>query len=334
VTVGERTVHAAVFREIPHLAFRAMGCQMHVWLDTGDPGLGRRHLRTAKRWMDTVEARLSRFRSGSELSRFNGAAGRFVHVSSVMWDVLVTAVAAAQSTGGLYDPTVLDALESAGYDRTFTAVIDDGRALPGPAPASGVLGWRGIEIDEAERRARLPRGVRVDLSAVGKSWAAERAAILLGRTGPSLVDAGGDIVARGAPHGYPGWPIGVADPRHPDSDLALLALKDHAVVTSGIDYRRWRRGGIVQHHIIDPRTRRPARTDLLSVTIVAANAAQANVHALVTLVLGAARGRVYLDRQPGVAALLVRDDGSIWTSGGLKLYLWPGTHIVGAKADA
>jgi thiamine biosynthesis lipoprotein len=271
--------------------------------------------------MNLVEARLSRFLPESELSQLNARTGETVPVSSMLWEVIGCALQISCNTGGLYDPTILDVLETAGYDRTWQAVVDDHR-LPGTV-ARRHTGWRDIRLDPDVQRVTLPPGVRLDLGGIAKAWASDRPADRLSCLGPCLVDAGGDIAMRGRPMGMTGWTIGVADPLQAETDLAVLVIGDGGVATSGIDYRRWRRGGMVQHHIIDPRFGRPAETDLLTATVVASSAMQADVHALTALILGAQHGSRYLVSQQGVEGLLVGPDGSRLATPGFTHYTLP-----------
>jgi thiamine biosynthesis lipoprotein len=269
--------------------------------------------------MESAEARLSRFQAGSELSRLNDCPEQDVVVSPLLWQCLEGALTAAHRSHGIYDPTILSALEAAGYDRPFADLrpANDARRSPGQPTGQA---WRRVKLNRQARTVRLPRGVRVDLGGVGKAWLAERVADMLGAIGPCLVDAGGDIALRGEPPGEQGWSIGVADPRCPDEDLMLLTVSGRAVATSGVDYRHWRHGTTVGHHIIDPRTGSPADTDLLTVTVIARSADEANMHALVALILGAAPGRRYLDSQPDVDGLLVRSDGAMLRTRGFAYF--------------
>ncbi len=297
--------------------FRAMGCEMAAWVVAADARMAEARLVAVQTWIETAEGQLSRFRPESELSRLNERSGEMVAVSPLLWDLLVYALEAARRTDGLYDPTVLDALERAGYDRPFAEIGTSqavGSSSSGLVSAPRSSAWREIRLDPKRRRVRLPAGVRLDLGGVAKGWVADRAAARLAALGPCLVDAGGDIAVRGAPPGQSGWLIGVADPHHPERDLALITLADGGVATSGTDYRRWYRDGVLQHHIIDPRTGHPAQTDLVSVTVVAAEAAQADVEALVVLLLGAEQGRRYLQQRPWLEALLIGEDGRQWTT--------------------
>lgn len=314
-----------------------MNCEMGIWVVTADPRAAEEYLTAARKFIQTVEARLSRFRPQSELSRLNTRSGQTVRVSQLLWEVLLCALEAAHHTDGLYDPTVLSALEAAGYLRSFDdhrPQVADGQpplfrrqrsAVGDPhsrAKRTRRSFWRGIRLDPSTRRVILPPGVRLDLGGIAKGWTAERVADRLAALGPCLVDAGGDIAARGRPPGQAGWPIGVADPQNPEADLTLLLVQDRGVATSGVDYRRWTCGNTVQHHIIDPRTYEPARTDLLSVTVVAPDAIQADLHALVALLLGARTGYRYLVRRRATEGLLVCDDGRQFVTPGFRQYVF------------
>jgi thiamine biosynthesis lipoprotein len=164
--------------------------------------------------------------------------------------------------------------------------------------------------------------VRLDLGGVAKGWAADQAARRLAEAGPALVDAGGDISVSGPmADGLP-WPIAIANPFAPDQSLGLALLARGAVATSGRDYRRWMRGGLEQHHIIDPRSGQPAQTDILSATIVAPDGPLAEMAAKVALILGSRAGLAWLDARPTLAGLLVLEDGRILRSRRMDAYLY------------
>lgn len=302
------------------LHFRAMGCQMMAALDSPSPR-AETHLAEVPRWFEEWECRLSRFREDSELSKLNRSEGREVQVSPVLWEVLQLALHAARSSDGLVSPTVLDALVVAGYDRTFEALQSSGSPTPHPAPTPGAS-WRTVTLDEYVRAVCLQPGVRLDLGGVAKGWAADRAACRLAEHGPALIDAGGDIAVSGPMADGSRWPIGVADPHDLGGQIATLALDGGAVATSGRDYRRWERDGEARHHIIDPRTGRPAETDVLSATIVAPTAREGEVAAKVALILGSDEGLDWIEARPTLAALLVLDDGTLICSSRLRNYLW------------
>jgi thiamine biosynthesis lipoprotein len=147
-------------------------------------------------------------------------------------------------------------------------------------------------------------------------------AAILGR--PCLVNGGGDVFASGRPHDAPAWRVGVADPFRPDHDIAVLEVSDRGVATSSTLRRRWQAGGQTLHHLIDPRTGGPATGDAVQVTTIAESALEAEYHAKVALLLGAAGGLKYLNDEAGIGGLIVREDGSLLRSAGLGEYLTAG----------
>lgn len=241
-------------------SFTAMGCQVLV------AGAGEADLLAIRALFDAREQAFSRFRPGSELNRVNAAASDIVVVSELFSDTLADALRAAEQTDGLVDPTVGAALEAAGYDRDFA------RLRPDPLPADpGVPG----ALRTVRQRGRIvsrPSTVKLDLNGVVKSRAVDDALRLL--PGPGFVAAGGDIAARGGtlvglPHG------------------GTLVLEAGGLATSGTTRRRWRRGGRVEHHLIDPATGRPSASPWTLVTVAAASCRDADVAAKAAFLLGA-----------------------------------------------
>lgn len=291
--------------------FTAMGSQMAVWVEAA-PAAAAAAFAQVEALFAANEQALSRFRRDSELSRLNVRSGDWTPVSELMWDVLTLALGMAAVTNGRFDPTLLNSIHAAGYTHSFASGMrfeGNGR-LP-----SGVLTgghWLEIALDEARRAVRLPAGVGVDLGGIAKGYTAQQAVALLEPVGPCLVDAGGDLAAGAAPHGYPGWPIAISKPGAAveTADLAQLWLANAAAATSGIDYRCWVQDGHVMHHVLDPATGQPAVTDSLTVTVLAADAAQAEAWATATLVAGSDDGMAAL-LEMELAGLLVTQTGRI-----------------------
>jgi thiamine biosynthesis lipoprotein len=287
-----------------HITFRAMGCKVALQLQTRADGEA--VLRRVPGQVEALEARLSRFRPESELSRLNRQAGKWVEVSHVLFANVSEARAAAQLTNGLFNPLVLPALRASGYDRSFEML-----SQPNVQPAVPVPDWRTIDLDEMLQRVRLPPHSALDLGGIAKGRTAGLIADELSVYGAALVDMGGDIAARGAPEDLPGWLIDVPMPGS-DNVVTTVALKDTNIMTSGSDYRRWHtRHGQVYHHIIDPNTGRPAHSDVLSATVIDPHAPTAEASAKAVLLLGSDAGLRWLDEQPGAAGLVIREDGSV-----------------------
>lgn len=303
------------------IAFRAMGCQMHAFLDSNTDAAATT-LRAVPYWFAEWERTLSRFRSDSELSALNECAGEgWMPVSRTLWDVVNDAITAARLSDGLVTPGVLTALEAVGYDRDFAQIADGvpTRVQTVP-PRSG--DWRAIRLDPQRRAVALPPGMRLDLAGVAKGWAATRAAQRLAAHGPALVDAGGDIAVRGARADGVPWTVGIANPFQPDESLDVVLLRDGGIATSGRDVRRWRQGGVERHHIIDPRTGAPATTNVLAATIIAPSLLEAEVAAKVVIILGSAAGMAWLDVRPWLAGLIVTETHDVLRTTTLEQFRW------------
>ncbi len=296
-----------------------MGSEISVVVEAGPAT----PLSEVPEWFRSWERRLSRFDPASELCALNRSSGAPWQVSPTLWQVLRAALAAADATGGLVTPTILEALESAGYTDSFERVPTSGAAVT-PAP-KGSNDFRSIELDESRRMVTLPTGLRLDLGGTGKGWAADQAAAQLAPLGPAQVNAGGDISLSGPRDGGRAWEIAVESPLVAGEVLGVLALDRGGVATSGRSHRRWQRGGVWQHHLIDPRSGCPARTDVISATVVGPSALVAEVAAKQVLILGAQAGMAWLEAQASLAGLVVLDDGTVTESSRMGQYwLAPG----------
>lgn len=309
-----------------------MGCDMHLILTgpdaaTDDPTAAplsaaelEAALDDAEQLIEELEAKWSRFRPDSELSRLNRE--RTVRdLSPETYALVEDAVEAWRVTDARFDPTVLEALLAAGYDRTFDEVAarsplsDEQRALAPAAdldePRHPAPGPVGIELDPATREVRLPDGVLLDLGGIGKGRAADLVAAHLRGRGVAgvCVNLGGDVRVDGrTEHGGP-WVVAVDDPFEEGRDLTGIALEAGAVATSTRTRRTWAHGAAPAHHLIDPATGRPAARGVAAVTVVARDAEWAEVLAKAAFVAGMVGG-VELVADAGAEALLVADDGT------------------------
>jgi thiamine biosynthesis lipoprotein len=299
--------------------FRAMGTDVEVLALGADDAAMAALGGLAADALEAREARWSRFRPTSELCRLNDASGAPVVVSRDTFALIARAVDAWRDTEGRYDPTVLNALAAAGYDRDFDAVAQQGDAMP--LPSTATPGCGAIELDDLVSAVRLPRGVALDLGGIGKGVAADQVATeLLDAAVPGvrgvLVNLGGDLRARGeapAPHG---WVVAVDDPLD-TGRTGVLALAEGAVATSTKLRRTWTRGDRTLHHLIDPRTGAPAESGLASVTVVAGEAWRAEVLAKAAFIAGLDDGRALI-ASAGATGLVVTDGGDVVELEGLS----------------
>ena len=250
--------------------FASMGCEVVVEGATVEE-LARIQALFAER-----DAVFSRFRTESELNAVNAGRGaRFV--SPLFARMVEAALRAREQTGGVVDPTLGAAIEAAGYDRDFAA-LEPSDEPAGAAPAAG-------HIELYGRVLVLGRGVQLDLNGVVKAVAVDDALRLL--SGPGFVSAGGDLATRGE--------VDVALPRG-----GAVRVVSGGLATSGRTKRRWTRGEVEQHHLIDPSTGRPSASPWEEVTVCGATCLAADVAAKAAFLLGE-EGPSWLDerRLPG-----------------------------------
>jgi thiamine biosynthesis lipoprotein ApbE len=289
--------------------WRALGTDVRVAV-TEQTGLAEAR-RAVEACLDSFDLACSRFRSDSELCALNRAPGRWVTVSALLMKAVDAALWAAEVTEGAVDPTVGRALRAVGYDRDFAAV--PASAGPIRVRLRPVPGWQAVELDPTRSRIRLAPGTELDLGSSAKALAADRAAEAAREAlgpGGALVCVGGDIAVRGDPPA-PGWIVLVAeDSSVPlDSEGEVVTILDGGIATSSTWTRRWTRGGVELHHIIDPATGAPCAGPWRTATVAAASCLQANAAATAAIVMGD-RALGWLAEQ-GLPARLVSQAGEV-----------------------
>jgi thiamine biosynthesis lipoprotein ApbE len=197
-----------------------------------------------------------------------------------------------------------------------------GVSSPPTLIARRLSGHRTVRLDPTFSTVRIPSGIMLDLGATAKAWAADRGARAVweaARCGV-LVSLGGDIATAGGVGSGPagGWRIHVTDDHRsgPDAPGQTVAIAAGGLATSSVAVRRWSRGGQTMHHIIDPSSGAPARGPWRTVSVAAADCADANIAATAALVRGR-HAPAWLDAL-GLPARLVAHDGAV-----LRIGDWP-----------
>lgn len=257
-----------------------------VELVVADPAVLGRAVALARRMLDDVDRTCSRFRPDSDLSRANAAAGRRVRIDPLLVDALEAALWAARVTDGLVDPTLGAVLTRLGYDRTFRLVVSTA-AGHGPAtlPVAYAGGaWRALQVDP-DGAVLVPAGCALDLGATGKAFAADLVARRLTEQlgGGAVVSVGGDVAV--APLDGAQWPVAVGE-EPGDPATQTVSIGAGGLATSTTLRRRWTRDGVPVHHLVDPRTGRPADTTWRTASVAATSCVAANTASTAAILLG------------------------------------------------
>lgn len=267
------------------------------------------------------ERLLSRTSAGGDVWNLNRSTGELIEVHSDTWDALRDARRFSAESGGTFDFTMGSVTRLWDFHEGIEPDADE------LADALTHVGWRKVELFEADEPGRRRRFARkadpfvcVDVGGTAKGLIADRVCALLRQAGVrcGYVDLGGNIaVFGGKPEGAP-WLIGVRDPFGNEQPVAIVALRDGSVVTSGASERSFFRAGRLFHHILDPVTGMPVDSDLASVTLIAPTSTEADGRSTMVFAMGLERALGYVERCEELEAILVAKDGSVLSTSGLR----------------
>lgn len=271
-------------------------------------------LAAAAREINRLERELSRTVSTSDVYQLN--AGGSASVSDETAALLTAAVEYSEKTGGLFDVTIAPLV-------TLWGITTDSPRVPSQGEIDALLPLVGSDhIRPDGDTVTLDTGCAVDLGGIAKGYASDRVAEILRQNAVTgaAVSLGGNVYVCGQKPDGTGWSVAVQDPKNTDSYALTLELTDTFAVTSG-GYQRFFTGedGTVYQHILDPRTGRPAETDLLSVTVIAQNGTMADAYSTALYVMGE-QGACDFWRQSAAAfdLVLVISDGRVLYTPGLE----------------
>ncbi|HNY16823.1 MAG TPA: FAD:protein FMN transferase [Treponemataceae bacterium] len=266
-----------------------------------------------------IDACLSANREDSNLAEINRAAGVSpVKAAPDTLKVLSEALAFSARTDGAFDPAIGPVVKLWNIGTDFAAV---------PAPddlkkALALVSWKDIALDGRAGTVFLAKkGMRLDLGAIAKGFAADEVAQIVARRGikRAMIDLGGNIYAIGEKAPGKPWIIGIRDPSISRGEpIASLPVINKTIVTSGIYERYFEKDGVHYHHILDPKTGYPENNELLSVTIVTGNSMDADALSTSTFLLGTERGMALLASLPGTEGIFISKDKKIRLTPGLR----------------
>lgn len=268
--------------------------------------------------LDDIEALMSANLKDSTIGKINAAAGiRPVKSDRETMQVLQTALHFASDSGGRFDPTI----------GPLVKLWDIGGPKPTvPEPeeinkARSLIDWRRIVINTEESTIFLPaEGMRIDLGAIAKGYAADELATMIRRWGikRAMIDLGGNIFALGSKTEGTPWHIGIRNPEQTGGAPVLsLYVSDKSMVTSGIYERFFIENGTHYHHILDPETGSPANSDIFSVSIISPRSIEADALSTTLFLLGIQKGLKYIESIPDTEAVFIDTSRKVYGSSGV-----------------
>jgi FAD:protein FMN transferase len=282
-----------------------MGSLTRIKLYARDRESAEKGFRAAFGRIAQLDAILSDYKPDSELSRLSSSAvGKPVRVSDDLARVVKAAEEISAATNGAFDITV-GPLTHLWRKARRDNVLPSAEAV---AQAEAICGFRKLHLDDAKQTVELDAvGMLLDVGGIAKGYAADEALAVLKKMGlpNALVAASGDLAFGDAPPGQPGWKIGIDSLDRADKPFTrVLSLSNAGVSTSGGDEQHLETGGKRYSHIINPKTGMGLQDDL-TVTTIAQHGMLADAAATAISVLGREKGLVYVDSQPGLAALVL-----------------------------
>ena len=262
--------------------------------------------------LDAAVAEISRYENlfsvniaSSEISKINADAARKTNVGGETAAIISDALRMARETGGAFDPTIEPIVK-------LWAIGTDHPRVPGAGEIKKYLpyvDYRKISVNgEAVSKGA---GQKIDLGGIAKGWIADRLAEKLRAAGvrSALIDLGGNISVVGKSPERRAWRLGLQRPSRPRGEyFAVVSAEDSSVVTSGPYERFFEKDGVTYHHIFDPKTGRPANSDLASVSIVSKNSAEADALCTALFVMGREAAEKFLLAHGDIRCAIVTKD--------------------------
>lgn len=267
-----------------------------------------------------IEDEMSANADDSVVAAINAAAGKApVAAPADLRYVVSKALEYAARSGGAFDPTIGPVVKLWNIGR-------EGERVPAQAELDAALplvSYRDLVVDDAAGTVFLRRpGMRMDLGAIAKGYAADEAGKILSAKGvrAAVIDLGGNVKVIGAKPGGDAWRIGIQNPFDDrGSRLGIATLKgDYTVVTSGVYERFFLKDGVRYHHILSPADGKPVSNGLASATIICRSSIDADALSTSAFSLGLEKGMALIESLDEVEAVFVDEARKVYMSSGAK----------------
>ncbi len=297
-----------------------MGTLVQVSIyDEIDDEVGEEALSEAFGRIEELEAKLSSFLEGSEITRLNQYAGEdWVEVSPETFFILEKGKYYSELTAGLFDLTVGPLVKLWGIG-TGEAKIPSAKALE---EKINLVGFKELLLDETKRETKLARAnMMVDLGGIAKGFAADETAKILRKYNitSAIINLGGDVLTLGGNTNGDPFKLGIQDPFGPIGEfIGVYFLEDASLVTSGSYERYFIEGGNYYHHLINPFSGYPGNNELVSVSVITKNSADGDALSTAAFLSGLEKGLELIKRVEHTEAIFITKDKKVYCTPGIK----------------
>jgi FAD:protein FMN transferase len=287
----------------------AMGTVFSIYMYARDEEHAETCFEAAFEEIERLEETLSHYRPSSELSRINRlAAHHAVTTDPEVFALLETAIDYSRRSNGAFDITVGPLMRAWGFFR------GEGRYPQSQElqAAREHVGFEKVHLDVPTRTLRFAvPGVELDLGAIGKGYAVDRAVIILREAGidAALVDAGSStLYAMGAPPAKDGWTVRVPEPRDRSQTISTVTLRNESLSTSGSYEKYFELEGQKYCHVMDPRDGMPVQ-GVLQATLISSDSTSTDALSNAMFVMGPRAGTQLIATAVGARGLWIMDEG-------------------------
>lgn len=268
-------------------------------------------LRDAEQLIYSLDAKLSATDEHSEIYKLNR--DKSATVSADTAEIITRALDICKSTDGALDISIYPVVSAWGFTK-------DEHRIPSDDELSELLDsvdYSKISVDG--RVVTILPDMQIDLGSVAKGYTGDRVTAMLRERGveSALLNLGGNVQTVGTKPDGSNWRVAVSDPAG-SGYAGIIETSDRAVITSGSYERYFEEDGVRYHHIIDPKTGKPAASDILSVTVIGESGMMCDALSTALFVMGVDRGAEFLRENREFEAIFITDDGRIYLTSGLE----------------
>ncbi len=268
--------------------------------------------------MQEIENEMSVSIKSSQIYKINSHPGEAIKIKNDTFKVIKKALLYAKLTKGKFDPSIGPLVELWGID-TENAKVPSQKKI---SKARKLVNYKWVKINKNKQTVRLVKnGMRLDLGAIAKGYAADEVRQIAKEkeVKSAYVNLGGNVLVIGSKPDGSAWNVGIRDPRLKQNGvIASIKVRDKTIVTSGNYERYFKENGVIYHHILDPITGKPARTGIISVSIITHDSFDADALSTSVFILGPEKGLNLIENTPGAEAMMITDNYNVILSSGLK----------------